>query len=746
MTDTVIMGCSLPWILTGFICTTERKYMHAKILTPFRIDAMFVFLIVLLPLDIFAQDLSGAGSDQEEQTGQEETPPHISPQNYEVLVEDSVSYRPSLNTVATKFPTSLQATPASVSVVTAPLFKVQNATVLGDALRNVSGVAAHKGSGVYDFFTIRGFDSLSSGLVLTDSASEPEVTFYHLYNIERVEVLKGPGAFLYGGNPLSGSVNLVRKQPLFEDALELGGMYGSFQTYAGNLDLNRTSSDGKLAFRLNLFGQNSDFYRDDKNNHQVAINPALTWMFSNNSAVTLNFEYVNVEYKSDSGLPISNNQLAAVPRTNSYQSPFDISDQEIFRFRADFNHSVNDSLTVRNKFYYTDLDWKSNGTLFSGVFPSYSQPGVLDVHRILTRLDDRQKLVGNQFEGLFSFTTGEVSHNLLIGFELSRLGDKFTLDVDLLPTIGLSNPIETAAKPLYTIPGQSLFADSHSLVYAPYVMDQVTFSERFQLFLGGRLDVIDYDDPLTATHRNKSQFSPLAGLIYSPQSEVSVYVNGGKAFAPPSSTVVGDRQPEESLQYEIGIKKQFLGGKMDTTLAFYHLERNNISIPDQFGVARQTGDQRSRGIEIEYTAEAGPGWYILGSYAFNKSELTEFREQIVVSMAPYTAMTFDRSGNDASFAPPHLFSFWTVKEFLNGISISGGGRYVSDQFIAEDNVFKINSVFTLDATLSYRFQKWLWSLNIKNITNRDYETRGFGKTSVIPANPVALYGRMEFSL
>lgn len=709
-------------------------------------QCLFVFLIVLLPLNIFAQVIPEADSDQEEQANQEEPPPQIPPQNYEVVVEDSISYRPSLNTVVTKFPTSLQATPASVGVVTAPLFKVQNATVLGDALRNVSGVAAHKGSGVYDFFTIRGFDSLSSGLVLTDSASEPEVTFYHLYNVERVEVLKGPGAFLYGGNPLSGSINLVRKQPLFEDALELGGMYGSFQTYAGNLDLNRTSSDGKLAFRLNLFGQNSDFYRDDKNNHQVAINPALTWMLGDNSALTLNFEYVNVEYKSDSGLPISNNQLAGVPRTNSYQSPFDISDQEIFRLRADFNHFVNDSLTVRNKFYYTDLDWKSNGTLFSGVFPSYSQPGVLDVHRILTRLDDRQKLVGNQFEGLFSFATGEVSHNLLIGFELSRLGDKFTLDVDLLPTIGLSNPVETAAKPLYTIPGQSLFADGHSLVYAPYVMDQITFSEKIQLFLGGRLDVIDYDDPLTATHRNESQFSPLVGLIYSPQSEVSVYVNGGKAFAPPSSTVVGDRQPEESLQYEIGIKKQFLGGKMDATLAFYHLERNNISIPDQFGVARQTGDQRSRGVEMEFTAEAGPGWYMLGSYSFNKSELTEFREQIVVSMAPYTAMTFDRSGNDAAFAPPHLFSFWTVKEFLNGISIGGGGRYVSNQFIAEDNVFKIDSVFTLDATLSYRFQKWRWSLNLKNITNRDYETRGFGKTSVIPANPFAVYGKMEFSL
>ena len=113
-----------------------------------------------------------------------------------------------------KLAVPVQLTPASVSVVPRAVFESQDAFVLGDALRNVSGVSVATGFGVFDFFTIRGFDSLSSALVLTDGAFEPESTFYPLYNVRQVEVVKGPAAFLYGANPLSGAVHLVRKQPV----------------------------------------------------------------------------------------------------------------------------------------------------------------------------------------------------------------------------------------------------------------------------------------------------------------------------------------------------------------------------------------------------------------------------------------------------------------------------------------------------------------------------------------------------
>ncbi|MCB0295841.1 MAG: TonB-dependent receptor plug domain-containing protein, partial [Calditrichaeota bacterium] len=153
----------------------------------------------------------------------------------EYTLEDSVTVTAqkdgkvaTYNTIAFKLPIPLRSTPASVSVVPQALLANQGGIVLGDALRNVSGVNCQTGNGVFDYFMIRGFNSLDNGLVMTDGTAEPEVMFYNMYNLERVEVLKGPSAFLYGGNPLSGTVNLVRKTPVFDNFLHLGGSYGQF--------------------------------------------------------------------------------------------------------------------------------------------------------------------------------------------------------------------------------------------------------------------------------------------------------------------------------------------------------------------------------------------------------------------------------------------------------------------------------------------------------------------------------------
>jgi len=669
-------------------------------------------------------------------------PPHILE---EVVVTERTLIIPTTNTIATKIPLPLRWTPASVGVVTSSLFDAQDGIILGDALKNVSGANVQTGFGAHDLFIIRGFDSLTSGLVLTDGASEPEVTFYNLYNIDKVEVLKGPGAFLYGGNPLSGTVNLSRKQPIFKNFAHITGSYGHFQSYRSILDIGLGNLDAGAAFRMNALWQSSDNYRDDKKNENLSVNPAFNWRLNQNSHINFNFEYVNSEYKSDSGLPIFNNEIADVPRTLSYQSPFDISEQEIYRARVDFNTKVSESLTLRNKLYYTDFDWPSKGTLLNGAFPN--EQGSVSVFRSLLLLDDHQKLIGNQLEALLSFRTGSVKHTFLTGFEFSRWSDNFTLDVAALPPVDLFNPSVEADTEEQIIPGQSTAADARSLVFAPYFVNQVSFSEKYQMFLGGRFDSIDYEDNLTDTNRDYKKFSPMLGFVYSPALNLSFYANAGQSFAAPSSRVVGDREAEESNQFEVGAKKQFFNSKLNTTLAFYHLEKDNIAIPDDNGVTQQTGNQRSRGIEFELMAEPVQSLYTFISYAFSNAELTEFREQIFVpTQDGVMPQIFNRSGNMPAFAPKHILNFWVSKDFNFGLGIGGGGRYVSNQFIAEDNVFKIDDVLTFDATLYYSMGNWRWSVNLKNLTDRKYETRGFGSTSAIPANPFAAYGAVEFSL
>lgn len=658
----------------------------------------------------------------------------------EVAVEGVLPAVPAATLEALKVPVPLTKMPASVSVVPRPLFESQQAVVLSDALLNAAGVNVSSNFGVHDFFVVRGFDSLAGGLILTDGAPEPEAAYYPLYNVRQVEVLRGPSAFLYGGNPLAASVQIVRKTPQPGRFGDVSLVTGRFGVVEGDVDLDAAGSDGKVAVRLNAMGRDAGSYRDGRDSRVFAVNPGLVWRPDTLSRLAFSVEYVRNEYTPDSGVPIVDGELADVPRTRSYQSPFDRSEQDVWRFRVDGERRFGRVL-LRDKVYLTKLDWLSDGTLLAGVFPS---PFGLVVGRSMLLLDDRQRFSGNQLEALVSARTGRAEHQLLFGLELARQDDDFTLDIGVLPVIPLLDPVETATQPVPTIPQLSSAADARSDVIAPYVMDRISVG-KVELLAGARLDHLDYEDALSGTARKATEVSPFGGVVFAAGGGLSLYANAGKAFAPPSTQVVGERDPEESRQVEAGAKKQFLGGKLLATAAVYHVKRDNIAIPDSTGALRQTGDQRSRGVEVEVAAEPGDGWYGSASYAFNDSELTRFT-QLVFFDPTAPPLLLDRSGKDPAFAPRHIFNGWIMKRLQSGLGLAVGARCLSDQFIGEDNAVAIGGYMTVDAAVSYRKGRVRGSVNLKNLTGTEYEQRGFGSQSVIPANPFAVYARVELAL
>jgi TonB-dependent siderophore receptor len=676
-----------------------------------------------------------------------------------LFVEGSLPHVPDSSTIATKLPLPLRQTPASVGVVSGPLLREQGSVVLGDALRNVSGLNVQTQNGVADYFLVRGFDSVANGLVLTDGAAEPEISFYQLYNVERVEVLKGPGGFLYGANPIAATVNMVRKQPAKGRFVDFGLSGGSFGTLGGTVDWN-SGGEGPFAFRFNGLWQDSDGYRDDKPSEVRGANPAFSWRTGAKGVLNLNLEFLDTSFSPDAGLPLVTvfgppfpgspfglpvgQAVADVPRTRSYQSPFDRSEQETRRAQVDYETEISDRLSLRNKTFYRRLDWLSDGTILNGVIPGF---GFLpdQVARTLVLLDDTQEFFGNHLEAVYTAETGAVSHRLLAGVEVGQFDDRFTLDFALLPLIALDDPVETAQGPLQRIPNQA--ADASSRVVAPYVIDRIGLSDRFQVIAGARYDRIDYEDEVSDTSRDFSKVSPILGLVWSPTATLSIYANGGRSFAPPSSRVVGERRPEEGRQVELGTKADLVGnGRLQATLAVYELERENVAIPDLTGVIQQTGTQRSRGVELEVAAEPVRGLRTLFSYAYTDSELTRFSEVVLVGFDPPAFEIVDRSGNASAFAPEHIANLWISKQLWKGFGIGAGGRYLSDQFIAEDNAFQLDSSFQLDAALSYDLAAWRLNLHLKNVTDEEYFTRGFGNTSVIPAPGFSIYGGFEYRL
>ena len=677
-----------------------------------------------LPMGLIAQDASERTLD-------------------EVVVTDATD-SPREPAAVVKLGMSAMDTPASVGVVTGEVIEAQGASVLGDALRNTAGVNTQSGFGVHDLFFVRGFESLSNGLVLTDGAVEPEVSFYNLYNVERVETLKGPAAFLYGGSPLSGAVNLVRKVPRFETFGSFGATYGAFQTNRGTVDLGWSEGD-EVAFRLNGLWRDSENYRDDKDNSTVAINPSLRWRADENVTIDLSFEYAELDYVSDSGLPLVNGALPPnTPRTQSYQSPFDSSEQTTMRARFDLTAELNGWVTLRNKAYFTDLDWVTDGTLFVGAFPNAG--GSWETARTLTSLDDEQRAQGNQLEALVRFDTGTLEHTLLVGVEAMQLTDAFSLDVALLPTIDVFDPVETATQPVFPIPGALQSVDATTLVAAPYLVDHVALSEQVGVFLGGRHDWVDYEDDVSGLQRDYAQFSPMVGALYSPTSDLSLYANFGRAFAPPSSRVLGDVAAEESTQYEFGTKHLLMDGKLRAALAVYSLERD-ITIPDSSQITEQLGTQRSRGVEAQVEARPDDTLTVAVAFALNDAEFTEFSQTIVTQTAEgFDVQTVDRAGATPAFAPESIVNVWAEKRLSNGLGLSLGARYVGEQFISEQNQFVIYGVLTVDVGLSYTYEDVLWRLRVRNLTDREYSTRGFGEYSVIPADPISVYSSLGWSL
>lgn len=680
--------------------------------------------------------------------------PEETPKYEDVLfVEGSLPNVPDSSTIATKLPTPLQQTPASVGVVTEWLMEEQGSSVLGEALQNVSGVNVQTQSGVADFFVVRGFDSIANGLVLVDGAPEPEISFYQLYNVERVEVLKGPGGFLYGSNPIAATINMVRRQPEAGGFLGLGVSAGTYGAHGGNVDWNQGGET--FGFRLNGLWNEADGWRD-RPSEVLAVNPGFSWRPDDKSSLHVNLELLDTSFAPDSGLPlvpidraqlVPTLRVAPVSRTQSYQSPYDHSDQDTRRVQADYESQLSDRFTLRNKAYYRRLDWDSAATIFNGTFPdpAFFGRGNL-ISRSLILLDDSQEFLGNQLEAVVSAQTGGVTHQLLAGFEIARLTDRFTLDVGFLPVISLETPFESAQGPVVLIPGQSQAADASSLVLSPYVADQIALSDKLQVLVGARFDSIDYEDDVTATERSFSKLSPTLGVVWTPVATLSLYANAGRAFAPPSSRVVGERQPEESEQVEAGIKTELWQGKAQATFALYQLDRENVAIPDRTGITRQNGSQRSQGFELELAAEPLPRLRTFFSYAYTDAELTRFAEMVLVGINPPTFATIDRSGNRPAFAPEHLANLWVSKRFGSGFGAGLGGRYLSEQFIAEDNAFELEDTFMLNAALFYDLGEWSLGLHFENLTEEETYTRGFGNTSVIPAPGLIVQGNLAYRI
>ena len=655
--------------------------------------------------------------------------------------EPEAGYRVPNATSATRTDTPIRDIPQSIQVVPQQVLEDQQVQRVEDALENVSGVQQTVSSlNVATSFLIRGFETTN---IYRDGLRDPTnfSSGSELANIDRIEVLKGPAAVLYGQGELGGLVNFVTKQPLAEPFYSVEGTVGNFNLYGGAIDLTGPLNDSRtLLYRLNVSGQRSDTFIDFSEIERYQFAPVLTWQIGKNTALTFEADYQDRRYPSVPGLPavgtVLPNPFGELPRDRFLGDPdFNYRDIEALRVGYRFEHRFSENWLVRNSFKATfqSLDAKfafpvglqANNRLFDQLYAANVEPDDRRVYAVDTNV------VGK-------FRTGSIEHQVVFGVNFDRSNVSRNIILARLDPIDIFNPVYGRT------PGairQRIITDAYSESVGFYIQDQISLLDNLKLVLGGRFDLVNQKQEnlvsSTTSEQDDQAFSPRVGIVYQPIQPVSLYASYSRAFNPatPGTILVSGAaaEPERGTQYEAGIKAEFLQGRLSSTLAFYELTRSNVLTPsptDPFASV-QTGEQRSRGVELDVAGEILPGWRVIASYAYTDAQITEDNRYEV--------------GNQLINVPENSASLWTTYEVqtggLKGLGFGVGLRYVGEREGDLENSFSLPSYLRTDATIYYKRNNFRAALNVNNLFDTEYfEAAQNGRAGVFPGAPLTVIG------
>ena len=525
---------------------------------------------------------------------------------------------------ATRTDTPLRDIPQSIQVVPQEVIEDQQLTRLDEALRNVSGVT-YRGDvqGRGEEFTIRGFDNVP---ILRDGfrrygsfESFPEVA-----NLERIEVLKGPASILYGEIQPGGLINLVSKKPLAEPFYKAELQVGNWGFVRPKIDISDLlTDDGKLRYRLNALYSRSDSFRGfDQDERRFFIAPVVSWKISDRTDLTVSLEYTNDKRPVDLGLPAVGDRVVDVPRDRIVNEPDDKIEREYLNVGYDLEHRFNDNWKLRNAFRYSSYDYDYNVLAYD--LGDYDEEnGILN--RFFASQEGKDENYALQTNLIGKFATGSINHTLLFGVDLSRNDERTVSVVGDTTPLDIFNPVyRQFPKPDEdTIPsfgGDEVETDRLGI----YLQDQISIFDNLKLLAGLRYDTAEQKTvniPGAFTEsgevtRNYDALTPRVGIVYQPIEEVSLYASYSQSFNPNTETTIsGDTlEPEKGEGYEVGIKAQLLD-RLFATLAYFDITKQNVAVTDpNFRLASiATGEQQSRGVELDVTGEILPGWNIIAA-------------------------------------------------------------------------------------------------------------------------------------
>ncbi|HTM50078.1 MAG TPA: TonB-dependent siderophore receptor [Bryobacteraceae bacterium] len=659
----------------------------------------------------------------------------ILPVRSEVTVTASAGYLTAASSTATKTLTPLRDTPQSITVVTQELIRDQMMMSIADVVRYVPGVTAHQGENNRDQLVIRGNSTSADFFV---NGVRDDVQYYRdLYNLDRVEALKGPNAMIFGRGGAGGVINRVTKEAGYTPLRELTLQGGSFGDKRIAADFDQPFGE-KIAFRLNGMYENSGSFRDYVNLERYGVSPALTLMAGNQTKVSLGYEHFRDYRTADRGITSFRGRPAGVALSTFYGNPDDSYVRAAVNLgSAAIEHQLGD-WNLRNRTHFGGYDRGYQNFVPGAVTSDQAQVALSAYNNATTRLN-----FFNQTDLTRTASTGRVRHTLLAGAEVGRqLTDNFrntgffngTAASVLAP---YSNPV---IRTPVSFRQSATDADNHLQLNlgAVYLQDQMELSRYLQVVAGVRIDHFDL-----LYHNNRSGedlrridnlISPRAGAVFKPLAPVSIYGSYSVSYLPGSgdqfsslTTITQQVKPERFHNYEAGVKWD-LARPLSLTAAVYRLDRTNTRSTDPNDPARivQTGSQRTNGVEIGATGNLTRAWKIAGGYALQDAFVT-------------SATAAARAGAQVAQAPRHAFSLWNSYQIRPRLGAGLGILNRSDMFAAIDNTVVLPGYTRADAAVYYSLTETVrLQANLENLFNRKYYLNADNNTNISPGFPRAV--------
>ena len=673
-----------------------------------------------------------------------------------------------------KYTAPLVDTPRSVTVIPQQVLQDTAATSLQDALRTVPGITFGAGEGGNpqgDRPFIRGFDAQSD--MYLDGVRDAGGQTREIFDIESIEVSKGPNSTFGGRGSAGGSLNMVSKTAKAGDFLNGGFTYGSDQTRRYTLDVNRQFLD-TAAFRLNLMSHEQNVAgRESVNYDRWGVAPSLTFGLGTENRLNVSYYHLESNDLPDSGIPYgySNSSKTAV---HAHDKPDDggdsknfygLKDRDFRKTRVDistisFEHDFNDAMTLKNTFRHGNT-----GQDYILTQPDDSQHNVNQYGTVWRRANTRvstTETTTNQTDLFGNFQVMGFKNNYSTGVEFTREETRasgYTVTPNSNPNCtpdkvgnsggqctSLSNPnpndvwTGTEARNYYG-------TNTVGVTKAAYVFDTIELDPKWLLNAGLRYDAFSTTaNTNAASGRTKASndshfFNWQTGLVWKPLDNGSVYLSyatsatppggvvgegvEGNGLVAPGSTITSDLKPEETVNYELGTKWDVFHDRLSLTAAIFRTEKKNTRVLTDSFTYENAGESRVDGLELSASGKITDKWQVFAGYSYLKSELVDPGQKANRNGTINTAAVSDK-GNEMPNTPKNSFSLWTTYEVMPKLTIGGGAFYVDEVYGDTANTVYVPAYTRYDAMASYKLTKNIdLQLNVQNLTDKTYYDKAY---------------------